>query len=138
MKGYVRRTTFALFMATTFAMGVPGLASAKDTPTLTPVEQYQLALRTYDHAKFVINRTFHKAIESDRDTEIAALQDAQSPAESLIARADFNVARATDITTWVNALKKLGGPPKPPAGYVPTSTTTTPPSSVEGVSGSFD
>lgn len=113
MKRLAGRAALALAVATSLAFITPLMAGAKTPPAPTIVQAYQAALHTYNGAKIKIDRAFHQAIQQARLEEIDALSTSTSPAQSLLARAQFNVARSTAITTWDSALKKLGAPPKP-------------------------
>ena len=125
MKQFAGRTAVALAVATSLALATPLIAVAKSPPVPAVVQAYHVALRAYNHAKIKIDRTFHHAMVQARLVELDALDSSESPAQNLLARAQFNVTRATAITTWDSALKMLGVPPKPSWRKKPPDATPT-------------
>ena len=125
MKQFAGRTAVALAVATSLALASPLIAAAKSPPVPAVVQAYHAALRTYNHAKMKIDQAFHQAMVQARLVELDALNSSESPAEGLLARAQFNVTRATAITTWDSALKKLGTPPKASWRKKPPEATPT-------------
>lgn len=122
MARLAKRGVLVLAMVASLLLATPVLAVAKTT--LTPTQEYRLALHTYNHQRYVINRNFNDAIAKDRAVESAALAAATSVAQKYLARVNFNQARALDVAKWETALKKLGSAPQPPTAT--HSTTTTP------------
>ena len=112
MKRLAVRVAMALAVVTSLAFVTPLMAAAKSPPVSAIVQAYHVALRAYNFAKMKIDQSFHQSMEQARLVETDALSASTSPAQSLLARAQFNVARATAITTWDSSLKKLGAPPK--------------------------
>jgi len=120
-----------LAMATSLVLVTPLIAGAKDAPT--PMQQYRVALLSYDHQRSVINKDFNAAIAYARAVERAALASAKTAVQKSLARNDFNETRATDVVNWETALQNLGSPPLPPvatrapnaAGSAPTTHPTT-------------
>ena len=125
MKQFAGRTAVALAVATSLSLASPLMAAAKSPPVPAVVQAYQVALRAYNHAKIKIDQAFHRSMVQARLVELDALSSSQSPAENLLARAQFNVTRATAITTWDSALKILGTPPKPSWKKKPPEATPT-------------
>jgi uncharacterized protein YbjT (DUF2867 family) len=123
------RTVLTLAMVASLALVAPVIAGAKTLHPPTPLQQYRTALHAYQQAKESIDLTLHQSIASAKATEVAALSAAKTPAQTFLARVDFNEARATDVANWQTALSNLGPPPQPPANNAgPTTGTTAPPS----------
>lgn len=124
------RTVLTLAMMASLALVAPVSAGAKTLHAPTPLEQYRTALHAYQQAKESIDLTLHDSIASAKATEVAALLAAKTPAQTFLARVDFNEARATDVANWQTALSNLVAPTQPLGSNAgPTISITAPLSS---------
>jgi hypothetical protein len=127
VKRLAKRGVLMLAMVTSLGLVAPVVASANDRPhaTLpTPLQQYRLQLRVYNHELLVINQTYHSAITTAQTVELARLRVAKTAARKSLIRADYHEAIVAATAKWQNALAALGNPPLPPAPSHPTTTTT--------------
>jgi len=120
---FTTRVLVATVFCTSLVVVAPVVASARGTNPPSPVQLFRAQLRLYNHERVVIDQTFHAAVVSARQTEVAQLRLAKTPAQKSLVRSDYREAVITAATTRANALNALGAAPTLASFEHPTTTT---------------
>ena len=126
VKTLATRVVAMAIVIASLAVAAPAVAGTKGP---TPLQEYHLALKAYNHEVAVINKTFATAVKTARANEATALKIAgKNTKKQLRARQAYTAAINVAVENRQSALAALGPPPQPPVAGDPgssASTTTT-------------